>query len=181
MASKALSTPLLQFNSASFAACAWYAVRTRSNAEKLTAQAVLIKGYEAYLPLYRARRRWSDRIVEKELPLFPGYFFCKFDPQYRLPILTTPGVVSIITAGRNPVPIPEDEIASIRAAIESGMLITPCAYLAEGERVRVLDGPLQGVEGILVRKKNQSRIVLSVDILRRSVSIEIDHDSAGAI
>jgi transcription antitermination factor NusG len=146
----------------------------------MTAEMVAVKGYESYLPLYRSKRRWSDRMVEKELPLFPGYVFCRFDPQFRLPILTTPGVISIISSGKAPLPIPHAEIASIRTAIESGMLVLPCAYLREGERVRVLEGPLEGVEGILVRQKNQSRIVLSVEMLERSVAVEIERDSVGA-
>jgi transcription antitermination factor NusG len=179
MTNPALLTAVPQIDS-SCAASAWYGVRTRSNAEKLTSEMVSAKGYEAYLPLYRVRRRWSDRMVEKEVPLFPGYLFCRFDAQYRLPILSTPGVVSIISSGRIPLPIPHAEIASIRTAIESGKLVTPCAYLKEGERVRVLAGPLEGVEGILVRKKNHSRMVLSVEMLQRSVSIEIDGESVGA-
>lgn len=179
MTDQALSTP--QHLDASTDALAWYGLRTRSNAEKLTTGMVAAKGYETYLPLYRVKKRWSDRVVEKELALFPGYLFCRFDPFDRLPILTTPGVVSIISSAKMPIPIPEVEIESIRTAIESGMLVTPCEYLGEGERVRVLDGPLEGVEGILVRKKNQSRIVLSVDMLQRSVSIEIDRESVGAV
>jgi transcription antitermination factor NusG len=147
----------------------------------MTAEMVAVKGYESYLPLYRSKRRWSDRMVEKELPLFPGYVFCRFDPQFRLPILTTPGVVSIVSSGKTPLPIPHAEIASIRTAIASGLLVSPCAYLREGERVRVLEGPLEGVEGILVRQKNQSRIVLSVEMLERSVAVEIERDSVGAV
>lgn len=178
MTDETLSTAAVECDSS--LASAWYGVRTRSNAEKLTTEMVAAKGYEAYLPMYRVRKRWSDRVVEKELPLFPGYLFCRFDPQFRLPILSTPGVVSIISSGKIPLPIPHAEIASIRTAIASGMLVTPCAYLKEGERVRVLAGPLAGVEGILIRKKNHSRIVLSVEMLERSVSIEIDRDSVDA-
>lgn len=139
------------------------------------------RGYEAYLPLYRVRRRWSDRVVDKELPLFPGYLFCRFDPHQRLPILTTPGVVSIISSAKIPIPIPQMEIAAIRTAIESGFLVMPCAYLKEGQRVRVREGPLEGVEGILIRKKSELRIVLTVEMLQRSVSMEIDRESVVAI
>lgn len=160
---------------------AWYGVRTKSNSEKLTADLVGAKGYEAYLPLYRVRKRWSDRVVEKELPLFPGYLFCRLDPHQRLPILMTPGVVSIISSGKIPIPIPQVEIAAIRTAIESGFLVMPCPYLTEGQRVQVREGPLEGVEGILVRKKNELRIVLSVEMLQRSVSMEIDRESVVAI
>jgi transcription antitermination factor NusG len=162
-------------------AVAWYGVRTKSNSEKLAAELVSAKGYEAYLPLYRARRRWSDRVVEKELALFPGYFFCKLDPLHRLPILMTPGVVSIVSSGKIPIPIPQMEMAAIRTSIDSGFLVVPCPYLKEGQRVRVREGPLEGLEGILIRKKNESRIVLSVDMLQRSVSMEIDRESVVAI
>jgi transcription antitermination factor NusG len=119
--------------------------------------------------------------VQVQLPLFPGYVFCKFDPQYRLPVLTTAGVVSIISSGRMPLPIPAAEISAIRTAIESDLSISPCDYLKVGQRVRVREGSLYGVEGILLRKKNDWRIVLSVDLLERSISVEIDQDSVEAV
>ncbi|HEX4750170.1 MAG TPA: UpxY family transcription antiterminator [Bryobacteraceae bacterium] len=156
-------------------------MRTRSNRERVTGELLDAKGYETYAPVYRVKKRRSDRTVQVQLPLFPGYVFCKFDPQYRLPVLTTAGVVSIISSGRMPLPIPAAEISAIRTAIESDLSISPCDYLKVGQRVRVREGSLYGVEGILLRKKNDWRIVLSVDLLERSISVEIDQDSVEAV
>ena len=132
------------------------------------------KGYEQYLPLYRRRRRWSDRVVTAEVPLFPGYVFCRFDSQHRLPVISTLGVVSIIGFGSDPEPIPDDEIKAIERVLQSGAGAEPHPFLRVGQRVRVSQGALKDVEGILVRKKSDLRLVVSVSILQRSVSVEID-------
>ncbi len=154
----------------------WYGLRTRSNCEKTSSRVLEGKGYEQYLPLYRSNRRWSDRIVGVEQPLFPGYFFCRFEPRQRLPILTTPGIVSILGFGKEPAPVPDAEIEAIRAVLRSGLPIEACAYLREGERVRIRRGSLEGIEGILMRQKKDWRIVISVTILERSVSVEVDRE-----
>jgi transcription antitermination factor NusG len=154
----------------------WYAVRTRSNFER-TASAVLAgKGYDQYLPVYRVKKRWSDRVVETELPLFPGYVFCRFDATKRMPILTTPGVCNIIGFGTEPAPVPEEEVEAVRCVLRSGLLAGPCPFLREGQRIRVKQGPLQGLEGFLIKKKSEWRMVVSVSMLQRSVSVEIDSD-----
>ncbi|MBV8552121.1 MAG: UpxY family transcription antiterminator [Acidobacteriaceae bacterium] len=155
----------------------WYAIRTRSNQENVAALVLEGKGYEYYLPKYRARRRWSDRVVIAELPLFPGYVFCRFDVKQRLPILTTPGVVSIVGFGNEPVAIAESEIADIQAVLTSGLAAEPCPFLREGQRVRVKYGSLAGLEGILLKKKTDWRIIISVTMLQRSIAVEIDSDS----
>jgi len=126
------------------------------------------------LPTYRARRRWSDRIKELELPLFPGYIFCRFDPQYRLPILKTPGFVSIVGIAKQPVAIDESELAAIRTLVSSGLSHQPWPYVRIGQRVRIECGPLGGLEGILQNIKGRQRIVVSVSLLQRSVAVEID-------
>ncbi len=159
----------------------WYGLRTKSNCEK-TASAVLgIKGYDYYLPLYRVRRRWSDRVVVTELPLLPGYIFCRLDAMCRLSILTTPGVVSIISCGKVPVPIPEIEIDAIQAILRSGNIVEPCPYLREGQRIRINRGSLEGLEGILLKKKAEWSMVISVTMLQRSVAVEIDREWITAI
>jgi transcription antitermination factor NusG len=152
----------------------WYGVRTRSNQEKLVAAILDSKGYEQYLPLYRRRRRWSDRVVTTEVPLFPGYVFCRFDIQRRLPVISTLGVVSIIGFGNDPEPIPDREIEAIERVLRSGAGAEPHPFLRVGQRVRVSQGALKDVEGILIRKKSDLRLVVSVSILQRSVSVEID-------
>lgn len=154
----------------------WYGIRTRSNQEKVAAAGLHGKGFLEYLPLYRTRRRWSDRIVEMEKPLFPGYVFCRFDAKKRLPIVTTPGVVSVVGFGNEPAPIDDHEIEAVRSALHSGLAAEPYPFMREGQRIRVTRGAMEGVEGILLKKKNEWRIVVSVTMLQRSVSIEIDRD-----
>ncbi|MGB8509275.1 MAG: UpxY family transcription antiterminator [Pyrinomonadaceae bacterium] len=154
----------------------WYAVRTRSNYEKITANLLEAKGFEQYLPLYQVRKLWSDRVMESSLPLFPGYVFCKFDARCRTPILSTHGVVSIVSFAGQPALIADEEIKAVQAVLRSERLTEPCPYLCEGQLIRINRGPLAGLEGILVKKRNW-RIVISIQILRRSVSVEVDPDS----
>ena len=159
----------------------WYGIHTKSNQEKLVSVALKHKGYEQYLPVYRQRRRWSDRIVETERALFPGYLFCRFDSQRRLPIITTPGVVDVIGFGSEPAAIPENEIEAIRSIVRSGANVAPCPFLREGQRVRVNRGSLEGLEGILVKNKTDWRVVVSVQMLQRSVSVDVDWDWVTAL
>jgi len=155
----------------------WFAIRVKSRYEKITSTALRNKGYEEFAPMYRRRRHWSDRIKEVELPLFPGYIFSRFDPVHRLPILTTPGIVTIVGTGNKPQPVDDDEIARIQTIITSGALASPWPFLRTGQKVLITSGPLCGIEGFLVSVKNQHRLVVSVMLLQRSVSAEIDWDS----
>ncbi len=132
------------------------------------------KGYELFLPLYECRRRWSDRIKELELPLFPGYLFCRFNPLDRLPILMTPGVIQIVGVGKSPIPVDDADIVAIQTAVGSGLPRQPWPFLEIGQRVKVESGPLTGVEGILIGFKGHHRLVLSVTLLQRSVAVEVD-------
>jgi transcription antitermination factor NusG len=131
-------------------------------------------GYEDFLPLYKTRTRWSDRTVETETPLFPGYLFCRFDPQNRLPVLKTPGVIQIVGYSRQPIPVEETEIEAIQGLVTSGIPSQPWPYLEVGEKVRIESGPLRGCEGILVEFKGTHRLILSVALLQRSVAVEIE-------
>jgi transcription antitermination factor NusG len=124
--------------------------------------------------MYKYRRKWSDRIKETELPLFPGYLFCRFDPQDRLPILKTPGLISIVGIGKTPVPVDEVEITALRRLVNFGLPSKPWPYLQIGQRVKINYGVLSGLEGILIGSKGHHRIVLSVTLLQRSVATEID-------
>ncbi len=152
----------------------WYALWVKSRYENTVASHLQARGYESFLPLYKCQRRWSDRFKEIELPLFPGYVFCQFNPLNRLPILSIPGVVHVVGVGRTPLPIDESEIAAIQAAIKSGLPSQPWPFLQVGHKVRIEYGPLCGVEGILLGFRGHQRLVLSVTLLQRSVAVQVD-------
>jgi transcription antitermination factor NusG len=152
----------------------WFAVQIRTRREALAAEHLGGKGYEWFLPLYKSRRPWSDRIKELEMPLFPGYLFCRFDPQHRLPILKTPGVIQIVGCNRAPVPVDDQEIAAIQKLVSSGLPNQPWPFLSAGDKVRIESGPLRGIEGILTNVKGNHRLVLSISLLQRSVAVDID-------
>jgi transcription antitermination factor NusG len=156
----------------------WYAIRVRSKFEKMVSTSLSGKGYHDYLPLYRSRRNWSDRSKELDLPLFPGYLFCRLDVEKRLPILTTPGVISIVGMGKIPVSISEQEIEAIRIVVHSGLPILPWPRLTVGTRVVIEKGPLKGIEGVTLDVDRKFRLLVSVALLQRSVSVEIDRDWA---
>ena len=132
------------------------------------------RGYEEFMPSYKTERRWSDRTKEIEQFLFPGYVFCRMDPQHRLPVLTTPGVVGLVGCGKTPAPIPDEEIERIRRMVQSGLLLTPWPFLELGQTVLIERGPLAGVEGILEEVKGKCRLIVSINLLRRSVGAEVD-------
>jgi transcription antitermination factor NusG len=152
----------------------WFALQVRSRYEQGVADHLDGKGYELFLPLYKCRKRWSDRVKEVEAPLFPGYLFCRLNPQDRLPILKTPGVIQVVGSNRTPTAVDEHEIQAIQAMVASGIPNQPWPFLATGDRVRIDSGPLSGLEGILVEFKGNHRLVLSVSLLQRSVAVEID-------
>jgi transcription antitermination factor NusG len=152
----------------------WFALRVKSRSEKVVSTIARHKGFEEFLPLYQSRRRWSDRFKSVDLPLFPGYVFCRMNPEFRLPILTIPGVLDFVGIGRVPAPIDDAEIAAIQKAIGAGLSAEPYPYLEVGQRVRLAEGPLAGLEGFLVEVRKQQRIAVSVSLLKRSVAVEID-------
>jgi transcription antitermination factor NusG len=154
----------------------WFALRVKSNFEKTASQILQQKGYQEFLPIYRTRSRWSDRIKTVERPLFPGYLFCRFDQQARLPILVTPGVMNVVGLGKIPVPIPEEEIKAVRILIDSGVPATPWPFVNVGQRLLIERGPLSGVEGILQEIRNRYRFIVSVNLLQRSVAAEVEAD-----
>lgn len=153
---------------------AWCAVYTRHQHEKTVSEMLQHKGFEAFLPLYESVRRWKDRKKLLSLPLFPGYVFVRGAIERRLPVLSTPGVHMIISRGERIATIPKEEIEAIRRTIEGQFRVEPHPFLRCGERVRVVRGSLEGVEGVLTRKKNLYRLVLSVEMLAQSVAVEID-------
>ena len=152
----------------------WFALQVRAYREMAVADHLLGKGYEWFLPQYKCKKRWSDRVKIVDAPLFPGYLFCRFNPQNRLPILTTPGVFQIVGCQGSPIAVDEAEIAAIQTLVASGLQNQPWPFLAVGDRVRIESGPLRDLEGILVKFKGEHRLVLSVTLLQRSVAVEID-------
>jgi transcription antitermination factor NusG len=154
-------------------AMAWFALSVTPRKEKVTARTLRALGYEDFLPLYSVRRRWSDRMKTVEFPLFPGYVFSRFDPKLRLPILKIATVNHVVGPANQPEPVLESEILALRTVCQSGLQAIPCPWLTVGSRILIHDGPLSGLEGILVQDK-QTRLVLSVSLLQRSVAVEID-------
>ena len=161
--------------------CSWYAIHVRSKFETAASASLEGKGYDVFLPSYRARRRWSDRVKELEQPLFPGYIFCRFDPGNRLPVLITPGVVGIVGMARIPEPIPDEEIRSVQRIMRSGAFAGPWPFLQVGQRVIIEKGCLAGTHGILLKFKNGHRIVVSISLLQRSIAAELDVDNVRAL
>lgn len=156
----------------------WYAVAVRSNFERIVAQSLRQKDYEIFLPAYLSKRRWSDRTKVVECALFPGYVFCRMDLGQRVPLLNTPGVASIVGIGGCPLPVEDREIEAIRRIVASGLPVAPWPFLKTGQFVYITHGPLAGVEGIITAFRNQSRLVVSVQMLQRSVTVEIESEWA---
>lgn len=152
----------------------WYAVHVRSRFESQMSKVLRSKGYEEFLPTYRRRHRWSDRAKELDFPLFPGYLFSRFDVRERLPILKSPGVITIVGLRKTPIPISDKEIEAIRAIVRSGLPAEPWTRLTVGSRVFIETGPLAGLEGIVVNVDKKFRLVVSVPLLQRSVAVEIE-------
>jgi transcription antitermination factor NusG len=152
----------------------WYALHVRTRFERQIQTHLEDKGYEVFYPTYVSSRQWSDRVKSLSLPLFPGYVFCRFNVNARLPILITPGVNQVVGAGKTPIMVDESELAAIRRVIESGVAAQPWPYLKVGETVQVESGPLEGLTGIVTRIKNSNRLVVSVSLLMRSVAVELD-------
>jgi transcription antitermination factor NusG len=152
----------------------WYALYTRHQHEKTVAQILTNKGFETLLPLYQAPRRWQDRVKLLSLPLFPCYVFLKGGLERRLDIMRTPGIYALVSSAGQPAPIPHAQIDAIRRGIESGAHVEPHPLLKSGDWVRVKSGPLQGIRGILVRRKTLYRLVLSVEMLGKAAAVEID-------
>src|SRR5208337_1007504 len=152
----------------------WYAAYTSANHEKRIAMQFGQRSLEHFLPLYDSVRRWKDRRVQLQLPLFPGYVFVHFALRDRLQVLQTPGVVKLVSFNGLPAPLPDAEIEALRASLESGLRGEPHPYLQAGRRATVKSGPLQGLEGIILRRKNRTRFILSFDLIMRSVAVELD-------
>ena len=152
----------------------WFALQLRTRWESSTAALLSGKGYQTFLPTSKTLKRKCDGSREVEVPLFPGYLFCRFNVFDRLPVLVTPGVIAAVGNGRIPVPVEESELDAIRRMVSTGLPVEPWPYLEVGQTVRIVDGALSGIEGILTSFKGSDRIIVSVSLLRRSVALEVD-------
>jgi transcription antitermination factor NusG len=169
-----LPTPVATMTHDASCPTAWYAIYARHQHEKTVAQILTIKGFETLLPLYQSARRWKDRTKVLSLPLFPCYIFVKGGLERRLDILTTPGIYAFVSIAGHPTSIPSAEIEAIQRIVESGARMEPHPFLKCGDSVRVKWGPLAGIQGILVRKKDVCRLVLSVEMLGQAAALEVD-------
>jgi transcription antitermination factor NusG len=157
----------------------WYAIFTRHQHEKSVAYALSNKNHEVYLPLYRSVRQWQDRAKQLWFPLFPCYVFIREGMDRQLQILTTPGVIHIVGWSGRPAVVPQSQLEAVRRIMESCLIVETHPYLRSGDRVRVITGPLMGLEGILTRKKGEARLVVSMEMLGQSAAVEIDVLNAG--
>jgi transcription antitermination factor NusG len=151
----------------------WYALYTAPRHEKSVALQIEKRGIACFLPRYRSVRRWKDRRKELELVLFPSYVFVRMALQNRLQVLQLPGVVRLVSFNGQPATLPEDEIEVLRNRLSGGRF-EPHPYLRVGRRVRVRSGPMQGLEGIIQRTSDRCRLIFSVDLIMRSVAVEVD-------
>jgi transcription antitermination factor NusG len=164
--------------------CPWYALSVKHQHELAARSALEFKGFEALAPTYRARRRWSDRVKEIDLPLFAGYVFCRFPFAERMQVIAAPGVAKVVEFGGAPAEISEAEIAAIRVVMASKLPVRPWPYLKPGDRVRVERGPLRGVEGTLLREAVREepagsvrlQLVIGIEMLQRSLAVELEAD-----
>jgi len=162
-------------------AARWYAIYTSSRHEKVVANQLEERGIESFLPLYRSWHRWKDRRKLVELALFPSYVFVRMEAQKRLRVLQVPGVVNLVSFNGEPAALTEQEINALRSGLEHRVYAEPHPYLKVGRKVRVARGPMAGAEGILSRKKDKHRVVISIDVLMRSIAVEVDGNDVEAI
>lgn len=152
----------------------WFALKVRTRAEATVQCALAGKGYETYLPTYIDERRYSDRVKRVRTPLFPGYLFCRLDLSARLPVLATAGVTYVVGFGSQFQSIPDTEVDAIKSVTSSGLAVEPYPFLSAGQRVRIAIGCLAGLEGIFVRTLGSDRLVLTIEVLERSIAVELD-------
>jgi transcription antitermination factor NusG len=158
----------------------WYGVRVRPKGEARASSELSIRGFEAFLPTRRIRRRWSDRVKTLEVPVFPGYLFCRFLPEERVKVLDAPAVIQILGIGATPTPVSDSEIEALQTMVTSHLMLTPWPYLRSGQHIRIGHGPLAGIDGIVTEAQDGNpRVVVSVTLLQRSIATEIERDWIG--
>lgn len=159
----------------------WFAVYVRVRHERKVEMQLAYKGFEAFLPSYVSSRKWSDRLKDVDLPLFPGYVFCRMAMADRVGVLSAHGVVRIVGFGAKYIPVEDAEILGLQRAMAAGLRCEPVPFVSIGERVRIIAGPLAGVEGILMEYRQRQRLVLSISLLQRSVSVEVERSQLECI
>lgn len=169
-----LTANLTSFVLAPVAEPRWYAVAVGSRHEKMVTLHLKMRGLTFLLPLYRSVRRWKDRRKELDLVLFPGYVFVNLDLRNRMRVLEAPGVLRFVTFQGRPAQLKDSEIQSLSVGLTRGSKVEPHPYLQRGKRVRVVRGALAGMEGLMVRRKERFRLVLSIELIMRSVMLEVD-------
>ena len=152
----------------------WYAAYTSANHEKRVALQLGQRSVEHFLPLYESVRRWKDRQVRLQMPLFPGYVFVQLALRDRLQVLQVPGVAKLVGFNGTPAALPPEEIETLRRGLQGGLRAEPHPFLTVGRRVRIIAGPFAGLEGILKRKKSRLRVVVSLELIQRSVAVDVD-------
>lgn len=155
----------------------WYAIYTCSNHEKRVSEQLAQRSVEHFLPLYPSVRRWKDRRVRLQLPLFPGYVFARFALRDNLRILQVSGVARLVGFNGHPSVLAEDEIEGLKKLVVSGIRAKPFPYLTVGRRIRICVGPLAGREGIVVRRNGSLRVVLSLDLVQQAILVDVDTDA----
>jgi transcription termination/antitermination protein NusG len=152
----------------------WYAAYTSANHEKRVAEQLEVRFVEHFVPLYESVRRWKDRKVRLQLPLFPGYVFVRLALCDRLRVLQVPGVARLVGFNGLPCALPDSEIQALKAGLLRGVRAEPHPYLTVGRRVRVKSGPLEGLQGIVVRRKNRLRLIITLDLIHRAAAVEVE-------
>jgi transcription antitermination factor NusG len=159
----------------------WFALQTRARSEKKVAYLLRQKGYECLTPTYCQKRRWSDRVVEVDLPLFPMYVFCRLDSSVLGKAISTPGVLRIVGFGGKPAEVAVEEIEALQLLARSNLLREPWKYLPDGTRVLVETGPLTGVQGVICQGENNRQLIISITLLHRSVAVQLDENTAVSV
>jgi transcription antitermination factor NusG len=159
----------------------WFALFVRSKRERVVQRDLHNRGYETYVPLGLRKRRWADRVKLAEVPLFPNYVFCRFDPYDRLPVVSVPAVYSVVGSGKEPLPIPVEEIDAVRRAVQYGGAVEPTEHPLAGQRARIASGPLGGLEGTVIKVKGTWRLIIMLTLLQRGIAVEIDRECVDVI
>lgn len=169
-------TIAVQTDSVEPAARQWYALRVKPQHERTVSYTLQKKGYERYVPLYKALRRWADSLKELDLPIFPGFVFCRMAPFDVAEVLATPAVYQLVGRGAVPAPIEEHELQDIQRIESAGLPIVPWPCLKEGQRVRIARGPLSGLTGLLAGSAKAWHVVVNIHLLQRGVAVAVDRE-----